>query len=237
MQRLRHRPAPVGAAPLPPARSRIAERHRPQAARDAERELIYRTLQQTRWNRREAAEILGVSYKALLYKIKEAELDKAVTRTDDSFSDEEHRMLSPDAFEFVLNNELKRAVRSQNFLTLVHVETCREWEGMMVTADDGTLEEVGRLIRRRSATPTCWVIPTRARSGWSCSTPTSISPRASSSAWSPGSGYQFPTALRIAIGAACYPTHAIVADSLKREALSRPLVNWRGGVLPSPDEN
>jgi two-component system response regulator AtoC len=47
------------------------------AAREAERDLIYRTLQQTRWNRREAAEILGVSYKALLYKIKEAELDKA----------------------------------------------------------------------------------------------------------------------------------------------------------------
>jgi transcriptional regulator with GAF, ATPase, and Fis domain len=47
------------------------------AAREAERDLIYRTLQQTRWNRREAAAILGVSYKALLYKIKEAELDKA----------------------------------------------------------------------------------------------------------------------------------------------------------------
>jgi two-component system response regulator AtoC len=47
------------------------------AAREAERELIYRTLQQTRWNRREAAQILGISYKALLYKIKEAELDRA----------------------------------------------------------------------------------------------------------------------------------------------------------------
>jgi two-component system response regulator AtoC len=47
------------------------------AAREAERELISRTLQQTRWNRREAAEILGISYKALLYKIKDAELDKA----------------------------------------------------------------------------------------------------------------------------------------------------------------
>jgi two-component system response regulator AtoC len=47
------------------------------AAREAERDLIYRTLQHTRWNRREAAAILGVSYKALLYKIKEAELDKA----------------------------------------------------------------------------------------------------------------------------------------------------------------
>jgi two-component system, NtrC family, response regulator AtoC len=47
------------------------------AAREAERELIHRTLEQTRWNRREAAEILGISYKALLYKIKDAELDKA----------------------------------------------------------------------------------------------------------------------------------------------------------------
>ena len=47
------------------------------AARGAEREVIYRTLQQTRWNRRQAAEILGVSYKALLYKIKEAELNNA----------------------------------------------------------------------------------------------------------------------------------------------------------------
>jgi two-component system, NtrC family, response regulator AtoC len=43
-----------------------------QAAREAERELIFRTLQQTCWNRRKAAKMLGVSYKALLYKIKEA---------------------------------------------------------------------------------------------------------------------------------------------------------------------
>jgi two-component system response regulator AtoC len=47
------------------------------AAREAEREIIYRTLQRTRWNRREAADLLGVSYKALLYKIKEADLDRA----------------------------------------------------------------------------------------------------------------------------------------------------------------
>jgi two-component system, NtrC family, response regulator AtoC len=47
-----------------------------EAADGAERELIYRTLQRTRWNRREAAQMLGVSYKALLYKIKRAELDR-----------------------------------------------------------------------------------------------------------------------------------------------------------------
>ncbi|HTI38140.1 MAG TPA: sigma 54-interacting transcriptional regulator [Vicinamibacterales bacterium] len=77
-------PAAVPAAPPPaavPAPATVFTgslkdigRH---AAREAERELIFRTLQQTRWNRREAAEILGISYKALLYKIKEAELDRA----------------------------------------------------------------------------------------------------------------------------------------------------------------
>ena len=44
-----------------------------QAARLAERDLIFKTLQLTRWNRREAAGRLGISYKALLYKIKEAD--------------------------------------------------------------------------------------------------------------------------------------------------------------------
>jgi two-component system, NtrC family, response regulator AtoC len=69
-------PAAAMAAPyrMPVGSLKDIARH---AAREAERELIYRTLQQTRWNRREAAEILGISYKALLYKIKEAELDKA----------------------------------------------------------------------------------------------------------------------------------------------------------------
>jgi len=62
-------------APLPPSGS-LKDIAR-QAAREAERELIFRTLQQTRWNRREAAELLGISYKALLYKIKEAEMDRA----------------------------------------------------------------------------------------------------------------------------------------------------------------
>jgi two-component system, NtrC family, response regulator AtoC len=47
------------------------------AAREAERAAILRTLQQTRWNRKEAASLLGISYKALLYKIKESGLDKS----------------------------------------------------------------------------------------------------------------------------------------------------------------
>ena len=37
----------------------------------------------------------------------------------DPFFEEGSRLLTPAAFEFVLDGELKRAVRSQNFLTLV----------------------------------------------------------------------------------------------------------------------
>ena len=80
------RPAPV-AAPPPPATAPPPEPDEQgsyslkdisrSAAREAERELILRMLQQTRWNRKETAAMLGISYKALLYKIKENGLDKA----------------------------------------------------------------------------------------------------------------------------------------------------------------
>ncbi len=45
-----------------------------QAAAIAEKFVIEKVLQRTRWNRKEAAEILQISYKALLYKMKEAGL-------------------------------------------------------------------------------------------------------------------------------------------------------------------
>ena len=44
------------------------------AAQVAEKRVIERVLQQTRWNRKEAAERLQISYKALLYKMKEGGL-------------------------------------------------------------------------------------------------------------------------------------------------------------------
>ncbi|HEY7617270.1 MAG TPA: helix-turn-helix domain-containing protein, partial [Terriglobales bacterium] len=41
------------------------------ASREAERELILKALTRTRWNRRQAARELQISYKALLYKLKQ----------------------------------------------------------------------------------------------------------------------------------------------------------------------
>ncbi len=71
---------PVAAAPLAVAADAatplsLKEVGR-QAAKKAERAIISEVLQRTRWNRKEAAEILQISYKALLYKIKESQLDR-----------------------------------------------------------------------------------------------------------------------------------------------------------------
>jgi len=69
---------------------------------------------------------------------------------DPFFEEEGSRLLKATAFEFVLHGEMKRAVRSQNFLTLVVLETQREWDGMTVTADDGGFVQRDCQIDRRS---------------------------------------------------------------------------------------
>jgi two-component system nitrogen regulation response regulator NtrX len=61
---------PPAADDVPASGSRLADISKA-AATKAERAVIEETLQQVRWNRRKAAEQLGVSYKTLLNKIKE----------------------------------------------------------------------------------------------------------------------------------------------------------------------
>jgi GGDEF domain-containing protein len=148
----------------------------------------------------------------------------------DSFFEEGSRLLTPNAFEFVLDGELKRAVRSQNFLTLVVLETRREWEGLEVTADDGTVDEVAQLVGReirdtdllgRTDKGTLSLVLLDADVDNSTRVIDRLMARIES--------YDFPTVLRISVGAACYPTHAVDAESLKRQAVSRPVVSWRGG--------
>jgi GGDEF domain-containing protein len=155
-----------------------------------------------------------------------------------SFHDEGARLLTPSAFEFVLDAELKRAVQSQNFLTLVVIETSRESEGMMVTADDGTVQEVGQIIGKE-------VRDTDLLGHTEKGTLTLIlldadfehSARVIDRLVSRLEHYEFPTTLGIAVGAACCPTHAVDAESLKRQAMSRPIVNSQGGVRSSADQS
>jgi two-component system response regulator AtoC len=51
------------------------------AATEAERRMIAAVLQQTSWNRRKAAKLLDVSYKTLLYKIRECGLERHSDRS------------------------------------------------------------------------------------------------------------------------------------------------------------
>jgi two-component system response regulator AtoC len=48
------------------------------AARASERVMIARMLEETKWTRKKAATRLGISYKALLYKIRDCGLSKVV---------------------------------------------------------------------------------------------------------------------------------------------------------------
>jgi hypothetical protein len=147
-----------------------------------------------------------------------------------TFYEENSRLLTPGAFEFVLDSELKRAVRSQNYLTLVTVEASREWEGMTVTADDGTLQEVAQLISREVRDTDLIGHTDRGTIALVLlDADFERSERVITRLVSRIENYEFPRQMRIAVGAACYPTHAVDADSLKRQALSRPVVNWRGG--------
>ena len=52
------------------------------AAEAAEREHIKNTLSYTNWNRKAAARLLQVSYKALLYKIEKYQLNKMQSQKD-----------------------------------------------------------------------------------------------------------------------------------------------------------
>jgi two-component system response regulator AtoC len=80
--------APVATGPAPPAAGgrtvRLPEVARA-AAMAAEREAIQQALDQLRWNRRKAAQLLGVSYKTLLNKMKEC----GITAPGDPESDAE----------------------------------------------------------------------------------------------------------------------------------------------------
>ena len=154
------------------------------------------------------------------------------------FYEEGSKLLTSRAFQFVLDGELKRAVRSQNYLTLVTVEASREWEGMTVTADKGTLQEMASIISSQvRETDLLGHIDQGTLALVLLDAGFEHSQVVINRLVSLIEHYEFPNALRIAVGAACYPTHAVDVDSLKHQAISRPLVNWRSGSRSSADEN
>ena len=147
----------------------------------------------------------------------------------DPFLEEDFRVLTPEAFEFVLTNELKRALRSQNFVTLVVVEPA--FQG--VPGDDngeraGAVREVARLISRdvretdlisHTSNNQLSVVLLDADLENAIGVVNRLMARLDH--------YDFPRPLTFEVGAACCPTHGVDAESLRRAAQSRP-VRTRG---------
>ncbi len=147
----------------------------------------------------------------------------------DRFFEEGTRLLTPQAFDFVLDGELKRAVRSQNFLTLVVLEARREWDGVTVAADEGTVGEVAELVGHEvRTTDLLGCIDNGVLSLVLLDADYDNSTKVIDRLVQRIDSYDFPSPLQISLGAACYPTHGIDAGSLKRQALSRSVANWRG---------
>ena len=156
-----------------------------------------------------------------------------------TFFEGDSNLLTAGAFEFVLDSELKRAVRSQNYLTLVTVEATREYEGTTVSADDGTLKQVAQIIGREVRDTDLLGHTDRGTLALVLlDADFEHSERVINRLVSRIESHAFQTPMRIAVGAASYPTHAVDADSLKRQALSHPIVNWRGGLhSPAGDQS
>ncbi len=136
------------------------------------------------------------------------------------FLEEDFRVLTPEAFDFVLNNELKRAVRSQNFLTLLLLEPTPR-------AHAAEAAEIVRAITRlvsRDVRETDLLAHIDGRlSVVLLDADLQNSLRVVDRLMSRFEHYEFPTPLAFEVGAACCPTHGADAESLRRAAEARPV--------------
>jgi diguanylate cyclase (GGDEF)-like protein len=145
--------------------------------------------------------------------------------TADSFLDEDFRVLTSEAFDFVLRNELKRAVRSQNFLTLVHVEPTVQGAPSAGNGErDKAVHEIARLISRDVRETDLLAHTGKGRLSivlLDADMPNSLA--VIERLMARLDHYEFAQPLAIEVGAACCPTHGADVDSLRRAAEARPV--------------
>ena len=143
----------------------------------------------------------------------------------DQFLEQDFRVLTPEAFEFVLNNELKRAVRSQNYLTLVVVEpTLRVAAGDAEADQDRAMSDVAKLVSREvRETDLISRTDRRQLSVVLLDADLPNSMRVIDRLLARLDHYEFPRPLTFDVGAACCPTHGADLESLKRGAEVRPV--------------
>ncbi|MEO6212576.1 MAG: hypothetical protein ABIP65_03010, partial [Vicinamibacterales bacterium] len=72
-----------------------------------------------------------------------------MTMPSDRSMEQDQRLLKPEAFDFVLSNELKRAARSQNYLTLILLEpSVSGMPGAGKEERDAAVRDVAALLSR-----------------------------------------------------------------------------------------
>ena len=139
-----------------------------------------------------------------------------------AFFEEDSRVLTREAFDFVFNNELKRAVRSQSFLTLLLVTPIlRDAPGARGDRDH-LVREMARLISRDVRETDLLARTGKGRvSVVLLDADLPNSSHVIDRLMSRLEHYQFSQAIAIDVGAACCPTHGADADSLRRAAEAR----------------
>lgn len=127
------------------------------------------------------------------------------------------RVLPPDAFEFVLANELKRALRSQSFLTLVVLEPRADVADAvreLARVVSGDVRETDLLSTSTSGQLSLVLLDADLHG----------SVRVIERVMARLEHYQFTTPVSVGVGAACCPTHGADADTLRRVA--EPQASW-----------
>jgi hypothetical protein len=142
--------------------------------------------------------------------------------TADPFLDEDYRVLTSEAFDFVLNNELKRAVRSQNFLTLLLVEPTPTDPERVPQSE--VVGEVARLVSREVRETDLLSQTTDGRlSVVLLDSDLNNSMQVVDRLVSRFQHYEFHTPVVVEVGAATCPTHGADAETLRRAAETRPV--------------
>ena len=138
------------------------------------------------------------------------------------FYDPASGLLTPDAFSFMVEHQLKHAQRTQEFLTLVVFIVEREWRELVVTADEWIVKEIARLIRYSVRSTD---LLSRTADGMVSLLLVGIDAERAQIVIERISAhvrrYGASPALQISVGAASCPTHAIGAEDLRRKALER----------------
>jgi hypothetical protein len=120
-------------------------------------------------------------------------------------------VLNQQTFEFVLANELKRAARSQNYVTLVLLEPRA---GDRAAAVNEIASLVSRELRETDLLATDETIVSLVLLDADVQNATHVIERVMSRL----EHYQFTAPIKIEVGAACCPTHGADAETLKRVA-------------------